>query len=376
MRRMVAGSLASPLDPRHHNALCSMQGDGMSEVDAVGEIVTGGLAARAVEPGAGSVSADGHTRETVCLNCSTLLAGDYCHTCGQRGHVHRTLTAFFHDLLHGVLHFEGKTWRTLPLLAWRPGELTRAYVEGQRARFVSPLALFLFSVFLMFAVVSSLTEPIQLNDGDARAALAEERAKSEAKLTRLTAERATLVAAGRPAAEIDGRIAAAREEAGMLKSVEDRGFVRGSTARISDDIPAWLARPLQQAAANPELLLYKVQNNAYKYSWGLIPLSLPFMWLLFPFSRRFRLYDHMVFVTYSLAFMTLLVTIATLLGAAGLSVVAGLMILIPPFHMYRQLKAAYGLTRAGALWRTLLLIVFATTAIGLFISGLFALGLF
>src|SRR5688572_7351846 len=97
---------------------------------------------------------DGHTAETACLNCGTLLAGAYCHACGQREHVPRTLSAFFHDLLHGVFHFEGKIWRTLPMLAWRPGELTRSYIEGQRARFVSPLAIFLFSVFLMFAAFS------------------------------------------------------------------------------------------------------------------------------------------------------------------------------------------------------------------------------
>jgi hypothetical protein len=42
------------------------------------------------------------------------------------------------------------------MLLWRPGELTRRYIEGQRARFVSPMAMFLFSVFLMFAVFSSL----------------------------------------------------------------------------------------------------------------------------------------------------------------------------------------------------------------------------
>ena len=54
-----------------------------------------------------------------------------------------------------MLHFDGKFWRTLPMLAWRPGELTRRYIDGERARFVSPMALFLFSVFLMFAVFSS-----------------------------------------------------------------------------------------------------------------------------------------------------------------------------------------------------------------------------
>ena len=51
------------------------------------------------------------------------------------------LTALWHDLAHGVLHLDGKIWRTLPLLAWRPGELTRRYIEGERARFVSPMAL-------------------------------------------------------------------------------------------------------------------------------------------------------------------------------------------------------------------------------------------
>ena len=62
-----------------------------------------------------------------------------------------------------MLHLDGKFWRTLPLLAWRPGELTRRYVHGERAKFVSPMAMFLFSVFLMFAVLSiyglSLAEP-------------------------------------------------------------------------------------------------------------------------------------------------------------------------------------------------------------------------
>lgn len=80
------------------------------------------------------------------------LIGPHCHRCGQKAHVHRTLSAFLHDLLHGALHFEGKIFRTLPLLVWKPGELTRRYIAGERARFVGPMALFLFSVFLMFAV--------------------------------------------------------------------------------------------------------------------------------------------------------------------------------------------------------------------------------
>jgi hypothetical protein len=102
----------------------------------------------------------------------------------------------------------------------------------------------------------------------------------------------------------------------------------------------------------------------------------PFLWLLFPFSRRFRLYDHMVFVTYSLSFMTLLVITTTLLAAAGWTGAVAVAMFIPTIHMFRQLKGAYGLTRLGALWRTALLTMFALTAAVLFVVMIVGLGLF
>ena len=114
------------------------------------------------------------------------------------------------------------------------------------------------------------------------------------------------------------------------------------------------------------LAIYKVQSNAYKYSWALIPISVPFVWLLFPFSRRFHIYDHTVFVTYSLCFMTLLVVVLTLGMAAGLPGMGLLAMLLPPWHMFRQLREADQLRRRSALWRTVLLVFFANTAIGLF----------
>src|SRR4051794_22614912 len=110
----------------------------MDGIDAVGDAVTGGLLARAVEPEAGEARADGHTHEKNCLNCRTPLTGPYCSVCGQKAHVHRSVGAFFQDFVQGLFNFEGKMWRTLPMLAWRPGELTRRYIAGERARFISP----------------------------------------------------------------------------------------------------------------------------------------------------------------------------------------------------------------------------------------------
>ncbi len=44
--------------------------------------------------------------------------------------------------------------------------------------------------------------------------------------------------------------------------------------------------------------------------------------------------------------------------------------------MYRQLKEAYGLSRRGALWRTVALVLFAFMAIGLFMSVVAGVGTF
>jgi hypothetical protein len=371
-------------------------------IDGLGEAVTGGLIAREIEPTGAERSDHGH-RPSQCLNCATPLAGEYCHTCGQPAHVHRTLGAFWHDVAHSVLHFDGKIWRTLPLLAWRPGELTRRFVAGERARFVSPMALFLFSVFTMFAVVSIIGGPFNPSSqtpAEERAEMTrdfqQERAKSLAEIKRLEKELRQAKAAGRSTAGLEQQLRSERtqfqvaerifraavalteeeEPSGAKPLEEDKGEAKINIARTG-----WtpLDAMIEKAEKNPSLLFYKVQNNAYKFSWALIPLSVPFVWLLFLHRRRYRqykAYDHVVFVTYSICFMSLGFIALSLLRPLGLSqTLIGLAItLIPPVHMYRQLRGAYELTRYSALWRTFVLVIFAFVAASLFFMLLLALG--
>lgn len=344
----------------------------MPDLEAIGDALTGGVLGRTVEPrtGEGEVS-----QETRCLNCGAELLGAYCSMCGQHAHVHRTLTSFFHDLLHGVLHFEGKVWHTLPLLVWKPGELTRRYIDGQRARFVSPIALFLFFVFLTFAVMG-LAGSFGAAPEAARQDVAKELAKNQQKLSILESQRAPLDASDPAAASLDQKISDLKGEAAALQairakdlSVENLGIGEG------DGVPGWIVGAIAKAKENPELVVYKIKMNAYKFSWALIPISVPFVWLLFPFSRRFRLYDHTVFVTYSLSFMMLLAITATLVGLV-VSPIAELAWLVPPVHMYRQLRGTYSVGKWGALWRTMALTIFAFIAISLFTSLLVAIGAF
>jgi hypothetical protein len=345
----------------------------VGEFDAIGDAVTGAMASRTIEPDRGETH--GFSNETKCLNCSTPLIGPYCANCGQKAHVHRTIGAFFHDLLHGVLHFDGKTWRTLPLLALRPGDLTRRYIDGERARFVSPMALFLFSVFVMFALLNLTISSDGLSAPRISGDLDRSIAETQQRIAKLEAARKAPLKPGETIADIDSKLAKQRNDLRDIEQLRAIAQSRDARVHLSKEID-WLQGPIQKALQNPDLLIYKVRTSAYKWSWVLIPISAPFLWLLFPFSRRFKMYDHVIFVTYSLAFMNLLVVAAALLYLAKLSAIGGFLLFVPPFHFYRQLKEAYGLTRVGALWRTIALTIFAVFGLVLFAGAMLALGAF
>ncbi|KQN26774.1 hypothetical protein ASE86_01440 [Sphingomonas sp. Leaf33] len=374
----------------------------MGEFDAAADVVTGGLMGRAVEPHAGDHRAGGHDADGhgLCANCGTPLIGSHCHACGQVGHVHRTLGAYGHDLLHGVFHFEGKIWATLPMLALKPGELTRRYIAGERAKFVSPIALFLFSVFLMFAVVANLPgwsfggdEWLKpgLTGGMARARekLVDQRQAADRAVVKLSKELKAERAAATPdtdeIADLRRRLAETLDSRAKLKQAEallpaptpgdDDGLPRVTSAPGSPG-GSWIEQKWEHVRENPKLTLYKIKTSAYKYSWALIPLSLPFLWLLFPLRRDVGLYDHAIFATYSLTFMSLLVIVLALLGAIGVPswIILVAALGIPPFHMYRQLKGAYRLSRAGALWRLHWLLFFTSITTLLFTMLLLYLG--
>lgn len=364
-----------------------MSGDIGDISGAVGESVLGAGLAKAAEPSPGGAALDqsGHTTETACLNCETPLSGAYCHHCGQRAHVHRSLRGFLHDLMHGVLHFDGKFWRTMPLLIWRPGRVMREYIEGKRAKYLSPVALFLFTVFVSFALFSAsggfgeikpnvtgatqeeLQESLRNADqlvADVNRKLAEgnltadeasqlrEEAQQAANARDLLAQLVESNVGSDPAGSLFRPTVTVNPEElsiDQITGAETTGNARG------DETENWLNSAWQDAQANPGLLLYKLQTNAYKLSWLLIPLSLPFMWLLFPFSRRFKMYDHTVVVTYSISFMTMLAVIMSFGIAYQIWPLIAAPAIYAPFHLYRSLRGAYRLSRFGAIWRMLLL---------------------
>ncbi|MBB6252383.1 DUF3667 domain-containing protein [Nitrospirillum iridis] len=435
------------------------------EIDAAGGLAEAGLVARAIEGERHHTAVsheDGHHR---CANCGAHLVGAYCHACGQVGHVHRSLLHIVEEFFHGILHFDSKVWRTFPMLAFRPGSLTRRYVHGHRVRYVSPLALFLFCVFLMFFGLSFVDTPDKVLNGNPLAAVDQqsvaegrvelEAAVNEAKSDLKDAEE-DLAEALRDGTKVDKMTARRDERARQLKVAEavlkafdaaskagakapakaapdaarpdaapseaaapaGEGLAKGPggeapakaeagkagkekmTWSVADepvgDEPAWarsakrlassensidignpkLEEHIRHALRNPELTLYKIKASASKLSFLLVPLSVPFIWLMFLFKRGVYLYDHVVFALHSLSFMAVLTAVAALGSRLGLTAdILGLLFLVPPIHMYAHVKGAYRLGVFGALWRTSVLLWVATLALTLYLVFIISVGL-
>jgi hypothetical protein len=338
------------------------------EFEPVGALVTATLAASEIERETAHAEQPAHAN---CANCQAPLTGPFCHACGQRAHVHRSLLHLGEEFLHGLLHFDAKAWRTLPLLVAKPGKLTREYIDGKRTRFVSPLALFLFMVFFMFFVVSGVSQNTIQGAPDtlaqATTKLEKAVARSKARLTRAEARVADTRAKGEDVRDEqkdvdEARTDLAQDEAvlqavrvsGKVPEVAETNVQVGDMGNLNVDTGSGkVDTAIRHAVKNPEFTLYKLKNAASKYSFLLVPISLPFLWLMFFWKRGVTMYDHAVFTLYSLSFMALLVVVLSLLKLIGLkSLVVALALGVPPLHMFLQLRGAYALGLGGALWRT------------------------
>ncbi|HEV7228706.1 DUF3667 domain-containing protein [Brevundimonas sp.] len=365
----------------------------MVDIDAAGGAASAGLVASAIEKPTGHAG-DEHGN---CTDCGLPVSGNFCANCGQPTHVHRSLLHLVEEVLHGVVHFDGRIWRTLPLLAINPGRLTREWIQGRRTRYVSPLAIFLFSVFLMFFVFSftgslepNVTVNLEEEITETRTALAETRRElAEARAEPDAPGAAGVIVGLQRAVETSERRLASLEEAQAGGGKRTDGLEPGSwQAEVRDAVEAGnlnvslgnagLNEKVEKKLLNPDLAIYKVQQTLYKFSFLLIPLSIPFVALLFLWKRGFTLYDHGVFVIYSLTAVSILMILTAALGAiwVGFGVLgAGVFTFGLPVHMFAQLKGTYGLSIFSALWRTVLLLLFCILTSTLFLIAVIVLGL-
>lgn len=92
-----------------------------------------------------------------CQNCGYTVELAYCTKCGQkntetRQPFHHLFTHFIEDLVH----YDGAFWKTIKHLLFRPGKLTREYLEGKRQTYVPPVKLYIFISIITFFSLSVL----------------------------------------------------------------------------------------------------------------------------------------------------------------------------------------------------------------------------
>ncbi len=94
---------------------------------------------------------------TACPNCGNPLVGAYCAACGQKNQpLQQPLHRFIQQAFTEYVGLDGRLWRTLGYLLFRPGRLTVEYLEGRRTRFLRPLRIYLTATILFFFLLSVL----------------------------------------------------------------------------------------------------------------------------------------------------------------------------------------------------------------------------
>jgi hypothetical protein len=96
--------------------------------------------------------------EDQCENCGALLHGPYCSQCGQKA-ADRIVPVWhmINEALEAVVELDLRVLYTLPKFLFLPGRLTKEYLNGRRKRYIRPFRLYLFSTFVLFAVIALTT---------------------------------------------------------------------------------------------------------------------------------------------------------------------------------------------------------------------------
>lgn len=280
-----------------------------------------------------------------CANCGAALMGHYCHECGQQGHLHNKLGHLLHEFVEGIAHFDGRLWRTLPLLAWQPGRLSRDWIEGKRARYVAPLHIFLFALFLMFTIPAFVKYP---NAG-------------------------VVKVNGVPVAEGKQARDALMEK--QREAIEARKAETGEAVGGAEAFAIKASEFFMKKSERADYYMLKIISLLYKLSFLMVPVSVAILWLLLFYKRGYTLYDHATVALYGLGFTALLIAVAEALPPAISDLWVFLVMLFVPVHAVRHLKVAYAMGWPAAIGIGLIMGLLTLLGLVLFIAGVAAIGL-
>jgi hypothetical protein len=300
---------------------------------------------------------------TPCPNCAAPLKGAWCYQCGQLAEdFHRSAAKLLFESFREFIDIDNRIWRTLPDLLFRPGRLTRSYLDGHRAPQVPPLRLFLVVLLALFLVglnTGSVVPP-HLNLPTSKNA----KLNSEEAIKRIQNDKDIAPPDKR---EIINDIKKAQAEIGNAKSTAPLQFDDNKA-----DAPArWLSVHIKNAIAHQSEFWQAVQNWAERFAVLMLPLAAILLSVLFVFQRRFFLFDHIIFSMHSLSFLCLLLTAMFAWNHYIPIKLAGWPLLAAPVHLFAHMRGVYQTSVFGTLFRMFLLFIGSAVGTTFIVLGLF-----
>jgi hypothetical protein len=285
-----------------------------------------------------------------CANCAAPLLGAWCYRCGQAGEdFHRSTWRLIVEAAEGLFHLDGRMWTTLPDLLFRPGRLTRAYLDGHRAPQIPPLRLFLVVLLVVF-LAGWIGAPSNSATGAGTGSHGRAHPINTHNPDQLTAA----------------------ERAQAKKEIAKYGvdpFNQHNTA-----LNAWVTPRVERVFDDPERFELLQDQWAERFALLALPLAAGLLSLLFIFQRRFYVFDHTIFSLHSLSAVGLMLALAMLFSSVtgGLS---NLVLLAAPAHLFAHMRGVYGTRVAGTLLRMALLFIGSAVGAAVILAGLFFVGL-
>jgi hypothetical protein len=243
-----------------------------------------------------------------CLNCGEPLRGPFCSGCGQRAiPAYPTLRELVGDAWQELSGYDGRVLRTFRYLMRRPGALTLEVLEGHRARYVSPVRVYLVAsliYFLVSAASPSLIKPSARQRPSSNVNI--DLADPEAALGKLTPE----------------------QRAELLKNVESA--------------PWWVQPVLRSALLDPAAFQRRLLQNLPRALFVLVPI---FAAILAVFYRRRPFSQHLIFALHLHAVIFLAQTVgeaADFTRSVSVDDVVSLVVLVYlTVYILRAFKAVY-----------------------------------
>jgi hypothetical protein len=305
-----------------------------------------------------------------CRNCETPAPGAFCPQCGQETAIALpTARQFLKEAAGRYVALDGRMWRTLAALLFHPGFLTRAYLAGQRRRYIRPARLFLVLSLLMFAVLRVVIEVPRLVTEEAAAPArgSRDRAAVEAPVAEPPASAAAKIEG--PTISIPGLSLRIDDDANM--AVEGSGV-------LVDELRRRLVRfnAMAPQDRSEQLFLGTMRYGPYAM-FVLLPAFALLLKLLYTGRRKRhperprRYAEHLVYAAHNHAFFFLVVTLAAL---APWAPIRWLLAAWAAVYGLWSMKAVYGGSWIGVLARAWLagiayLVLFAFVTAGLVLAA-------